>query len=142
MERRFLDSNILLRYFTRDDEEKAERALALLQLVERGVEQVETSPIVIFEVVFTLHRRYRMPRGRIRDLVAPIIDLRGLRLDGKAVFARALDLFAVANVAFGDAFNVATMEARGIYTIYSWDADFDRFPGLTRVEPDLTEAAE
>jgi predicted nucleic acid-binding protein len=27
---RFLDTNILLRYFTRDDEERASRALALL----------------------------------------------------------------------------------------------------------------
>ena len=42
MARRFLDTNILLRYLTRDDEAKAQQALALLRRVERDEEQVET----------------------------------------------------------------------------------------------------
>ena len=37
---RFLDTNILLRLFTRDDEAKARLALALLQRVERGEEKL------------------------------------------------------------------------------------------------------
>ena len=77
---RFLDTNILLRYFTRDDPEKAERALALLQGVEQGQERVIISPMVIFETVFTLQHSYGVPRPRIRDLVEDIISLRGVQL--------------------------------------------------------------
>ncbi len=36
----FIDTNILLRYLTRDDEQKAQRALQLLIRVENGEEKV------------------------------------------------------------------------------------------------------
>jgi predicted nucleic acid-binding protein len=135
-EPRFLDTNVLIRHLSQDDEEKAARALALLLRVARGEEVVEASPIVFFEVIFTLHRQYRLPRQQIRDLAAPIIALSGLRLEDKPLFERALELFVELNTDVADAFNVAVMEARGIDTIYSWDTDFDRFPDPTRLEPD------
>ena len=141
-ELRFPDTNVLLRHLTRDDAAKAERALTLLLRVERGDEQVEASPLVTYEAIFTLHRQYRLPRQDVRNLLAPIVALPGLRLDNKHIIERALDLFVEHNADFADAFNVATMEARGITAIYSWDTDFDHFPGVTRVEPDLANAAE
>jgi uncharacterized protein len=132
---RFLDTNVLLRYFTRDDEEKAGRALVLLTRVEQGQEKVVTSSLVIFETVFTLQRFYQVPRERIRDLVGDIISLRGLELPGKTQHIHALDLYATTNLSFADAYNAVYAQARGITEVYSWDTDFDRVPGLTRVEP-------
>ena len=141
MEPRFLDTDVLLRYFTRDDEEKAAQVLALLTRVDRGEERVETSTMVIFEVVFTLQKHYRVPREQIRDLLTPIIALRGLRLADKHVFHRALDLYVTHNISFADAFNAAQMAARGIATIYTWDTGYDRVPGIDRMEPAADEMA-
>jgi uncharacterized protein len=132
---RFLDTNVLLRLLTRDDSEKADRALHLMLQVERGEERTATSPLVMFEVIFTLQKFYGVPRSRIRDLTLPIISLRSLELQGKDTFKRALDIYVHHNVSFVDAFNAAWMEMRGIREIYSWDADYDRLPGVTRVEP-------
>ncbi len=132
---RFLDTNILLRYFTRDDEEKARLVLALLSRVERGEEKVITSPMVIFETVFTLQSHYRVSRKEIRDLVSNVISLRGLQLQHKGLYYRALDIYVDHNISFADAFNAAYMESRGISEIYSWDGHFDRLPGVTRLEP-------
>lgn len=136
MQPRFLDTNILLRYFTRDDEEKARRALALLTRVEQGEEKVMTSPMVIFDTVFTLQHRYQVPRSQIRELVSGIISLKGLQLPGKGLYYRALDLFADNNISFADAYNAAYMERQKVSEIYSWDADFDRLEGMTRLEPE------
>ena len=69
----------------------------------------------------------------------PIIVLNGFQLEDKHLFERALNLFIERNADFADAYNVAVMEERGIDEIYSWDADFGRFPGVTRVEPDPTD---
>ncbi len=132
---RFLDTNILLRYFTRDDEEKAEKALALLRRVESGEERVETSVPVVFETVFTLQRYYRVPKTHIRELLRPIVRMRGLRLPYKNCCLDALELFVESNVSFADAFSAAYMKSRGVTEVYSWDTDFDRFEGITRVEP-------
>ena len=41
---RFLDTNVILRYLTRDDEVKAQAALRLLLRAERGEERLATSP--------------------------------------------------------------------------------------------------
>lgn len=133
---RFLDTNILLRYLTRDDEEKADRALALLLRVEQGQEVLVTSPLVVFETVFTLQRSYHVPRNQIRDLTLPIIDLRGLHLPDKNLYHQAFDLYVNDNISFADAYNVAYMRARGLSEVYSWDAHFDRVPDVTRVEPE------
>jgi uncharacterized protein len=134
---RFLDTNVLLRYLTRDDEAKAQKALSLLQRVERGEERVETSLIVIFEVVFTLERFYKVPRERIHALISPVIALRGLRLAGKSLIEQSLDHYAQVSrqVSFADIYSAHYAQARGIEEIYSWDHDFDELAGITRVEP-------
>jgi uncharacterized protein len=138
---RFLDTNILRRYLTRDDEAKAQKALALLQRVDSGEERVETSLIVIFEVVFTLERFYKVPREQIHELVTPIIALRGLRLASKGLIEQSLDHYARAGrqVSFADIYNAKFAQSRGIDEIYSWDHDFDEIDGITRVEPNGDE---
>jgi predicted nucleic acid-binding protein len=134
---RFLDANVLLRYFIRDDEEKARRALALLQRIERGEERVETSLLVFFEVIFTLERTYNVPRARIYGLVKPVLELRKLSLPGKPLLLETLDRFAMTSrkVSFVDLYVALDAQSRGITEIYSWDTDFDRIEGITRVEP-------
>ena len=133
---RFLDTNILLRYFTLDDEAKARKALVLLQRVEKGEEKVETSLPVIFETVFTLQRQYEVPRPRIKELLLLVLRMRGLRLPSKTLCIAALDIFAEQNISYVDAFNAAYMKAKGIKEIYSWDKDFDHFEGITRIAPE------
>ena len=136
---RFLDTNILLRHLTGDDEDKARACQRLLFRVEQGEETVVTSDLVIAEAVFVLQspRQYGLPRDRIRQLVEPITGLRGLRLPRKALYARVFDLYCQKSISFTDAYNVAFMEARGLNEVYSYDTHFDRVEGIGRVEPDM-----
>jgi uncharacterized protein len=131
----FLDTNILLRYFTRDDEQKAQRALDLLIRVERGEEKIITSSLVIFETVFTLQRFYKVPRQHIKELILSIISLRGLHLPGKNVYYHAFDLYVTYNISFADAYNAAYMLSEKVSNIYTWDTDFDKIDGIVRLEP-------
>ena len=132
---RFLDTNVLLRYFTNDDPTKAEAALAVLQRVERGDERVVVSPIVVFEVVFTLQRTYKMPKEAIRRLFWRILSLRGVHLADKAGMHAAFDLYVEKNIAFADAYHAIWMQRKGVTELYSWDREFDRVANLTRIEP-------
>ena len=135
---RFLDTNILLQHLAREDEGKAVGCRELLLRLERGEEVAVATDIVIFEVVYTLQspRHYGLSRSRIRQLVEPIVALRGLRLPRKSLYTRAFDLYCNNSVSFADAYNAAYMESRGITEVYSYDTDFDRIAGITRVEPD------
>lgn len=132
---RFVDTNILLRYLTKDDPVKAERALALLLRVERGEKKIALSPLVVFETIFTLQHQYHQPRVQIRDTVSDILSLRGVELPDKRLFQRALELYARRSISFADADNAVYLQARGLNEIYSCDGDFDELPGIARVEP-------
>jgi len=133
--RKFLDTNIFLRYLTKDDEEKAYKVLDLLKKIEKGEEKVITSPLVIFELIFTLQKYYKLPKEEIRDLVLPLINLRGLKLPYKAVFEKTLEVFPNTNVSFADLFNYFFMLEHEVKEIYSYDEDFDELPEVKRLVP-------
>lgn len=132
----FLDTNILLRFFTGDDKQKAQQALNLFMRIERGEEKVITSSLVIFETVFTLQRLYRVPRNEIKNKLLPIISMRGIHLPDKSVYYRAFDLYVTKNISFADAYNAAYMISEEVFNIYSWDKDFDKIEGIVRFEPE------
>lgn len=132
---RFLDTNVLMRYFTNDDPEKAQAVLSLLERVEHGEEWIVTTPLVIFEAVFLLERSYGTPKALVRDILAGVLSLRNLQLAEKTLCRDALDLFVEKNISYPDAYSALWMRAKGVGEIYSWDREFDRVAGLTRIEP-------
>ena len=68
---RFLDTNVILRYLTRDDwETKAEACYRLFQRASRGEEELLTCEAIVSEVVYVLSSRrspYRLSRAEIRE---------------------------------------------------------------------------
>lgn len=70
---RFLDTNIFLRYLTRDDPEKAAASYELLQRVKRGEEQVTTGEAIIAEVGYVLSSRatYGLGHEEVRQRLVP-----------------------------------------------------------------------
>ena len=136
---KFLDTNIILRFLTRDDVEKADACLRLFQQVQLGEEELLTCEAVVSEVVYVLsspRAGYRLSHEAIRSRLVPILTLRGLRLPQKRVYLRALDVYASSPfLDFEDALAVAHMERLDVSEIVSYDRDFDRLAGLRRVEP-------
>ena len=133
---RLTDTNLLIRFFTRDDPEKAERVRQLLERVEQNQEKVALSPIVVFETVFTLAHSYKLSRAQIKEMLEDVISLRGVHLPNKNVYLRALELYAQhPRLSFGDAYNASYMESLGLTELYSYDEGYDRLTEITRFEP-------
>lgn len=131
----FLDSNIILRHLLGDHPEQSSRATAYLKRVEDGEIQVRTADTVVFEVVFTLQRQYRLPKPKIREAVLPLLELPGIVLPGKRRFRKVFDLYVDINVSFADAYHAVLMWQNKISQIVSFDKGFDRVPGIQREEP-------
>jgi predicted nucleic acid-binding protein len=134
---KFLDANVILRYLTRDDLQKAENCYELFQKVKRGEIILTTCEAVIAEVIYVLSSNilYNLPRSEIYSLLLPIINLNGLKLNQKRLYVRALDIYASRNIDFEDALIFAHMEKQQIKEIYSYDRDFDKLTELRRLEP-------
>lgn len=135
---RFLDTNVFIRYLTRDDEKKAVACFELFQRVKRGEEQVTTCEAVVAEIVYVLSSRatYALSHADVRARLTPLLALRGFKLPHKRVYQRALNLYAEhPQLDFEDALTAAHMERLKVSAVYSFDRDLDRLPGVNRVEP-------
>jgi predicted nucleic acid-binding protein len=135
MASRFVDANVLLRYLLNDDPNRSAAALELLERIDRGEESAETSLLAIFEVIFTLQRRRKLSKRKIGEHLTYIVEMSHLRIPERQLLNRSLDLYVEENISFADAYIAASMLSQGISEIYSWDADFDRIPEITRLEP-------
>ena len=132
---RIIDANIILRFLLNDSPEKAERCSLLLQRVESGEESVFLPDLALADIVWTLEKFYRQPKGKIRELMLPIISLRGMRLTNKSEALKALNFYVEKNLDWTDAFIAASMEVYGSREIYSYDKHFDRVESIVRLEP-------
>jgi predicted nucleic acid-binding protein len=133
----FVDTNIFLRYLTRDDPDKAQACFELFKRAEANQVTLTATETVIAEVVYVLSskRTYNLPRDQIRARLYPLLTLQGLRLLQRRTVLRALDLYVVYEIDFEDALIVAHMEQQAIREVYSYDRDFDGVPGVKRQEP-------
>ena len=131
----FIDTNLFLRHLRQDHPAFSPRSTAYFARIERGELQGRTSDLVVFEVVFTLQRAYKQPKAAIRDALLPLIELPAIILPGKRRYRWVFDLYVRLNISFADAFHAVLMRQLKITDVMSFDAEFDRIPGITRREP-------
>ncbi|MBS3984113.1 MAG: PIN domain-containing protein [Selenomonadales bacterium] len=130
-----IDANVVLRYLV-DDGDQATRAGLLLQAADQEEKTLLLPDLALADIVWVLEKVYKTPRPEIRDAVSVLLSVRGLKFSaGKALVADALALYAEKNIDWSDAFIAGQMTGMKLRTIYSFDKDFDRIPGIQRVEP-------
>ena len=133
----FIDTNIIIRYLTKENADKVKACYALFKKAEENRITITTSESVIAEAVFVLasKKHYNLSPLEIKKRLTPILLLRGLKLDHRQTYLRALELYAVYGLDFEDCLSIAHMERRQLTNIYSYDQDFDRVAEINRIEP-------
>lgn len=128
----FLDSNVPMYLVGGEHPNKDAAARRVALLVEAG--EVLVTDVEVFQEI--LHRYVAIDR---REFIRPAFDLLEalcdvvLPVEWRDV-VRARDLvLSTPRVDARDALHVAVMEAHGVARILSFDRDFDRWPGITRI---------
>jgi len=128
----FIDSNIPMYLIGAAHPRKTEAQLLLERLIAAG-ERLVTDAEVLQEIL----RRYtaidkREAIGPAFQLVLDIVD--DVFAIEKADVLRAGEIAQNrASLSARDAVHIAVMERQGIRSVLSFDADFDRWPGLKRI---------
>lgn len=130
-----LDANIILRFLTNDDPKKADACTSLLERLERNETQVWLPDLALADIIWTLEKFYRLSKTKINDLLTPIINLPGLHYSNKDTAYTALAFYTRYNIDWTDAIIAAQVISKKTEVIYSYDRDFDKIPGITRMEP-------
>jgi predicted nucleic-acid-binding protein len=133
----FIDTDVIIRFLTKDDLKKQAAAAALFEQVKAKKLRVVVPHTVIADAVYVLSspRLYNLPRLEVAHLLAPLIRLPGFKVRHRRAMLRALELYASTNLDFGDALIVGEMEQTSSHIVYSYDTDFDKFEGIRRLEP-------
>ncbi len=132
------DTSIIIRLITGDDAAKQARASALFERVEQRILSLAAPDTVIADAVFVLtsKRLYNLPRADVAAKLTTLVRLPNFHVENREAILRALNLFGTtSHLDFGDTLIIAQMQQRGERTVYSYDADFDGIPGVTRREP-------
>jgi len=135
MATQFVDTNVFLRVLTGDDPVKAARCRKLFEQAVAGTISLETSDLVVAEIVWTLLSYYELPKRSVIEKVGQILNTPNLAVTNHDVLAEALALWGRHGCDFIDAYNAALMHRDGLTELVSYDSDFDSLHFLRRREP-------
>lgn len=133
----FVDTNIFIRFLTKDDPKKAAACYKLFEKATKGKIKLQTTESVIAETVYILcsKRLYHLSEERVAEVLTPIIRIRGLIIPYKTVILTAFSTYVKYKLDFEDALLLAHMYRIKTNEIYSYDYGFDKVPQVTRLEP-------
>jgi len=97
-----VDTNVVVRYLTRDDAEQFARASALI-----ASEDVFVCTTVVLECEWVLRRAYQFSRNRIVEALRSFAGLPRVTLEEPALIVQALE-WSAAGMDFADALHLAT----------------------------------
>jgi len=130
----FLETSVIIRYLTADDEKKFKDCLRLLEIIEKGKIRPYTSNIVIFEILFVLTKIYGFAKKEVLGGIKKILGLRNITLVETTNTREAIKLFEKYNIKYPDCL-IATQVPQGAKLV-SYDADFSKIDAISSATPD------
>jgi predicted nucleic acid-binding protein len=127
-----LDTNVLVRHFTGEPLDQAQRATAFLRAALP--EEILLVDLVAAELVFVLQSVYKQPRTVVARLLQATLALPAVRCNSAVLLHRTIELYA-AGRDFTDAYLIATAEGEDIPAIISFDRGIRADRGVRRIEP-------
>ena len=135
MMKKFVDTNIFLRYLTKDDPSKYEKCKDIFRMAMAGKIALATSGMVIAELIWTLLSYYKVTKADVVGMVSIIVNTENLYIPDKDIITDALVLYGRKNIDYIDAYNAVCMKHYDYDEIYSYDRDFDSVESVKREEP-------
>jgi predicted nucleic acid-binding protein len=117
----FVDSNVFLRYITRDDQGQADRAKKLFLQAQSGKIILVTGPPVLFEIAWTLKIRYKQPLLKVLDLLEALVTTPWISMADKDIAQEAIRLAKNADQDFADAYIHAIARKSGALGVASFN---------------------
>jgi predicted nucleic-acid-binding protein len=128
-----LDTNVLVRYLTRDN---ALQAAAAQRLVDAALERGETLfvPITVcVELEWVLRSRFGFDKPAFIELLSTLLSTTELAFESEAAVEGALRLYQSAHADFADCLHAALAFAAGRAPLWTFDRTASRIVGARAV---------
>ncbi len=97
-----VDTNVLVRFLVRDDEDQFERAQKLIKLEIAAGRRVFVSLLVLLETEWVLRSRYSLPKNLIIEAISRLLDAADVRFEDEPAIEEALFIWKEATADFAD----------------------------------------
>ena len=125
-----IDTDTLVRFITRDDEEKAQK----VRLFFHEHKELILTDLTFAECFWVLKSFYKYKKDKLVQIFRMLIDAQSFRCNS-ALLSLALDILEQHNISFIDAYTAAYTQINSDSKIVSFDKDYDKIKGIKRVEP-------
>jgi predicted nucleic acid-binding protein len=127
----FVDTNVLVRHLTGDPPDLAARATRYLA----GADELLLPDLILAEVACVLESFYEAPQAQVATTLRAVLAFPAIRVIDADLVQRAVEVYEVHRLDFGDAYLVASAERTGVGVIASFDRAIDRVTTVRREEP-------
>ncbi|MFN3479355.1 MAG: PIN domain-containing protein [Thermodesulfovibrionales bacterium] len=128
----FVDTNVFMRFFVRDVESFYQKAKELFEKAENGEIKLETSDLVIAEIVWVLESYYGFSKTEIKEVVDTILETKNIKVANHSRVKEAVDLYYSGKMDFIDAYNIAYIKVKNFKKVATFDAKhFKNVEGIT-----------
>ena len=125
-----LDTNVLVRYLTQDDEAQSAMANRLIESFD-PVTPGFVSIVTLVETVWVLDRSYGLDRATLGSIVNGLLTSKELVLDRAEDVIRGLRSYRRGNADFSDCLIFSISDRRGCEATMTLDARAARTAGMT-----------
>ena len=126
-----LDTNLIIRFLTSDDLQKAKAVKKLLS----GVKTFFLPDMAFAEIIWVLSSYYGFEREEIYEKLKSLLAFRKVNCN-RVLLSQALENYRNFNhLNFVDCYLAALIQMQKGKVLYSYDRGFDKVDGVKRIEP-------
>lgn len=130
----FVDTNIFTRFFLKDDLVLSPKAEKIITDCEDGRYSLVLTPVLFLEINWLLNSFYKQKKDSVLLIIKKIISFSNFEILDKELVEKMISLYKNSNVDLIDCYFAAQMQSKKIDQIFSFDHDFDKLPGIKRLE--------
>jgi len=135
MKKRFLDTNVIVRFILKDEKNQAEKAKKFLEKTVENKEKLVVSSLVIAEVIYVLEKFSQASKEEISKIITSFLNLPIIEVEQKKILLLALNLYPKLNIDFVNCYHIAFCQVFEIKEVVSFDKDFKKTSFVKLVEP-------
>ena len=127
-----IDTNVLVRFLVRDDENQFQKARKLILREVRAGRPLFVSQLVLLESEWVLRSRYDYQKDDIVNVVSALLDAADVQLEDESEIEQALYVWRDNNTEFADCLIGARNSQLGCSATATFDAKAARLPGFVK----------
>jgi len=134
MRKLFLDTNVFLRFFLKDNEKQYQDVCKIFSKIEEGEFKPYTSAIVFLEFNYVARKIYKLSISETIGFIEAIRKMRGMTIIKKTDINKAINFYRRYKIKLGDCF-IAAQVAKGTMLI-TYDQDFGKVKEIISKTPE------